>query len=331
MGNLLFKELPKLGKLFPAGEMISREGDVVGYLHIIQSGLAEVYQTGFDGNRIHHALLKAGDMFGILTLFDKKPLNSSLQALEDTWVLRIDKRSILRRIYEDPSLVLRIMENLSMRLRAKEDKIVELTNDYHAAIGGLGSIADAIRLQEIKGRVDNVVDCVAQLCQQLNARQTFPEVMDANFLANMKMASYFYDIGNAGLPVGLLTKQSVLSAQEKERVQTHIHIGSRVLKKAGESAQGATHFLLAAELAQYHHEKFDGTGYLGLRGGQIPVSARIVSVVDVFFALLVHRPYRKAFTRSEAIEWISARAGTYFDPQVVEAFLAVILDGQELR
>jgi len=81
----------------------------------------------------------------------------------------------------------------------------------------------------------------------------------------------------------------------------------------------------ALSIPYFHHEKWDGTGYpLGLRGEQIPLEARIFAVVDVWDALLSDRPHRKAWARKDAIEYITARAGTHFDPRMVECFLEMI-------
>ena len=149
-------------------------------------------------------------------------------------------------------------------------------------------------------------------------------MINREFLTNMKTASLFYDIGNAGLPGDLATKQGGLQADEKELLKTHIHIGSNVLKKAAERTQGAAYFLLAAELAHYHHEKFDGSGYLGLQGTHIPLSARIISIVDVYTALLSERSYRKSLTPTQGLTFVKERSGSHFDPMVTEAFVAVI-------
>lgn len=322
---MLFKRgAPKLGKLFPAGAMIAREGDAATHLHIIQSGVAEVYRTGFDGSRIHLARLKAGEMFGIMALFGRQPHNSNIQALKDTWILLIDKKAIMRRIYEDPSLVLRILENLSERIIRQNNEILQLTDNYHAATGGLASVADAMQAQAQDRAVDSVAKITARLCEQLHAQHCFPEVIHDTYRANMEVASFFYDIGNAGLPEGLLTHKGGLEKEARERLKTHIHIGSHVLRETAERMRDSRHFLLAAELAQYHHERFDGSGYLGLTGDQIPVGARIISVVDVYTALISDRSYRAPLTPLQALSFVGERSGTHFDPQVTEAFVAVM-------
>jgi putative two-component system response regulator len=86
----------------------------------------------------------------------------------------------------------------------------------------------------------------------------------------------------------------------------------------------------AEEIALMHHERWDGSGYLGLRGESIPIAGRIVTVADVFDALTSQRPYKEAWPPAEAIEEIQRQSGRQFDPQVVEAFLQVIYSPEPL-
>ena len=314
----------KLGKWFPAGSLIARDGDIATHLYIIQSGLVEVYRASFDGSRVRLAVLKAGNMFGIMALFDRKPFYSNIEALEDTWVLLIDKKTILRRIYEDPSLVLRIIEHLADRIRRQNDERVALTNEHQAAIQGFKAVAKIMQTQERGLLPGSVPHLVVLTCRQLAVAREFVAEIDEDFIANIKIASHLYDIGNAGLPMGLLARREELRPTEKEILKTHIHIGSSVLNKIAEDSPDARYFLLAAQLAKYHHEKFDGTGYLGLSGTQIPLAARILSVVDVYTALLAERPHRMAMTPAQAQVFILQAAGVYFDPRIVEVFLIVV-------
>jgi HD-GYP domain-containing protein (c-di-GMP phosphodiesterase class II) len=88
----------------------------------------------------------------------------------------------------------------------------------------------------------------------------------------------------------------------------------------------------ALEIPYSHHEKWDGTGYpRGLKGEQIPMAARIFAIVDVWDALNSDRPYRKALTRKEAIDYIRSQPGKHFDPRVVEAFFEILPDMEDLR
>jgi putative two-component system response regulator len=110
-----------------------------------------------------------------------------------------------------------------------------------------------------------------------------------------------------------------LKPDEWETMKTHSEIGYRILSRSDTPL-----FRLAAEVAHYHHEKWDGTGYpVGLKGNDIPESARIVAIADVFDALTNKRPYKGAWSLDDAFKSIERHSGTHFEPRLVKAFLAV--------
>ncbi len=132
------------------------------------------------------------------------------------------------------------------------------------------------------------------------------------------MAAPLHDIGKIGIPDEILLAPRRLTDSELVIMRTHPDIGYEML-------QGSTSesMKMSADIARYHHERFDGGGYpLGLRGADIPLSARIVAVADVWDALLATRPYKKPWTEDAAIELLRRGAGTQFDPTLVDAFLA---------
>jgi putative two-component system response regulator len=128
-----------------------------------------------------------------------------------------------------------------------------------------------------------------------------------------------HDVGKIGIPDHILLKPGPLTPEEWEVMKQHTTIGGRILAGADPG------FLRLAEvIALTHHEKWDGTGYpRGLKGKAIPLAGRITAVADVFDALTSDRPYKKAFTRDKALEIVTEGRGGHFDPQVVDAFLAV--------
>ena len=132
-------------------------------------------------------------------------------------------------------------------------------------------------------------------------------------------AAVLHDLGKVGVPDAILSKPAKVSADEFEVIKTHTRVGGMLLS-------GSQHPLLIAaeEIARFHHERWDGTGYEGLVGEAIPVGARITAVADVFDALISVRPYKNAMSVQAAIEEIEKCSGTHFDPQVVAAFLRVI-------
>ncbi|MBF0146188.1 MAG: DUF3369 domain-containing protein [Magnetococcales bacterium] len=131
----------------------------------------------------------------------------------------------------------------------------------------------------------------------------------------MGQASMMHDIGKIGIPDAILLKPGRLTDDEFEVIKSHPGIGAAILAED-------ERFKVALQVALSHHERWDGTGYpMGLKGEEIPLSARIVAVVDVFDALVSVRPYKKAWSVAQALEEIQRGSGSHFDPTVVEAFL----------
>ncbi|NPA38852.1 MAG: response regulator [Thermodesulfobacteria bacterium] len=135
----------------------------------------------------------------------------------------------------------------------------------------------------------------------------------------IKYGAPLHDIGKLGIPDNILLKPGSLTQKEWEIMKMHTLIGANIL--AGSKIK---YLNVAEEIALYHHEKWDGTGYpKGLKGENIPLFPRIVAIADVFDALTTDRPYRKAIEFNIAIEIIKNKAGTHFDPEIVQAFLKI--------
>ena len=136
----------------------------------------------------------------------------------------------------------------------------------------------------------------------------------------MRSAAQLHDIGKIGIPDSILFKKGALSSAEWKIMQSHTTLGATMLEG------GKSRLLqMAEEIALTHHERWDGTGYpKGMAGRDIPLTGRVVAVVDMFDALLSERPYKGAWSRSDALYEIKRVAGTHFDPQVVDIFLDVI-------
>lgn len=139
-----------------------------------------------------------------------------------------------------------------------------------------------------------------------------------NEIVNVKHAAILHDLGKVGIDESILCKEGSLSAEEFEEIQKHPVIAAEVLKSIHALSDALPAIL-------HHHERFDGKGYPShLKGEEIPLSARIVSIADVYQALTSDRPYRKAYTKEKALRIITEESGKQFDPMVVNAFLKVV-------
>jgi len=134
------------------------------------------------------------------------------------------------------------------------------------------------------------------------------EIKEAGLFARL------HDIGKIGIPQEILNKKGKLTLNEFQVVKTHTEIGYNLLKNLEVSEMGLN-------IIRFHHEKWAGNGYYGLRGTEIPEEARVVAVADVYDALRMERPYKKPMSHKEAMDIILKDSGTHFDPELVGIFL----------
>ena len=148
-------------------------------------------------------------------------------------------------------------------------------------------------------------------------------------------ASILHDIGKLMIPKEILTKPEKLTNEETTIIKTHAKLGGEVLKKANITFQSSfdkdSYLKTASDIAMYHHEKWDGSGYPeGLHGKNIPKSARIVAIADVYDALRSKRVYKEGFTHEKAVEIIMHEREKSFDPELTDIFLSVNQDFKEV-
>lgn len=166
-------------------------------------------------------------------------------------------------------------------------------------------------------------DRVVQLSLELGRRLGLTEER----LHHLEWAAFLHDIGKIRVDEEILTKPGPLDAGEWGEMQLHPYFSYSILMQVEQLFE-------AAEIVYCHHERYDGMGYpRGLKGAEIPLEARIFSVVDAYDAMVSPRPYRKTLTHEQAVEEILRHGGTQFDPQVVAAFgqWAVSVDGESAR
>ncbi|MEW6028164.1 MAG: PAS domain S-box protein [Chloroflexota bacterium] len=189
---------------------------------------------------------------------------------------------------------------------------MELSIAYDATIEGWSRALD-LRDKETEGHTRRVTELTMQLARQFG----FPE----GELVHVRRGALLHDIGKLGVPDHILWKAETLTESELEIIKKHPVYAYELLSPIRylESA--------AIDIPYCHHEKWDGTGYpRGLKGEQIPFTARMFAVVDVWDALTSDRPYRKAWPVPEVFAYIREQAGKHFDPQVVDAFLSLMGD-----
>ncbi len=161
------------------------------------------------------------------------------------------------------------------------------------------------------------------ICDILSTTNKYKDTVNEQFKADLVRSSPMHDIGKVGIADAILKKPGKLSGDEFAIMQTHATIGGDTLRSVFEQYKSQTFIKSGMEVAYYHHEKWDGSGYPnGIAGEDIPLTARILTVADVYDALTTKRVYKPAFPREKAKALIEEGRGTHFDPDIVNAFLA---------
>ena len=164
---------------------------------------------------------------------------------------------------------------------------------------------------------------VQELATLLQRQPGFADVLNDRYIKLLSRSAPLHDIGKVGIPDAILQKPGPLTAQEWRIMKTHSEKGSEAIEMAERDTAEDVEFLtLAKEIAHWHHEKWDGSGYPdGLAGEAIPISARIMALADVFDALISRRVYKDPVSYQEARDIIAAGRGRHFDPVMVDTFL----------
>ena len=165
---------------------------------------------------------------------------------------------------------------------------------------------------------------VQQLALELRTHPRFASTLNERYIQLLARSAPLHDIGKVGIPDAVLQKPGPLTSEEWIIMKTHSRLGSEAIELAERDAAETVEFLfLAKEIAHWHHEKWDGTGYPdGLAGDAIPISARIMAIADVFDALISRRVYKKPLPYAEVHTIIAAGRGKHFDPDITDTFLA---------
>ena len=189
-------------------------------------------------------------------------------------------------------------------------KMVELGIANDAIIDSFVHALD-LREREAEGHTQRVAELTVRF-----ARFFYDE---ESHLIHIRNGALLHDIGKMGIPESILTKPGPLTEEEWAVMRKHPQYAYDLLSPV-------VYLHDALDIPLYHHEKWDGSGYPhGLKGEEIPLSARIFAIVDVYDALTSNRPYRSAWAKDKALAYIESLAGSHFDPQVVQRFLEPVM------
>lgn len=197
----------------------------------------------------------------------------------------------------------------------------ELSRSRDAVIRGMALLAE-IRDTHIREHLRRMCAYSGYLAGLLADRPGYPEATP-QFIDTLARAAALHDVGKVGIPDAILLKPGKLTEAEFAVMKSHTEMGAELLEGLIKDYGRYAMIAMGAEVARCHHEKWDGSGYpAGLKGREIPLSARIVAIADVYDALTSRRVYKDAWTHEETAQAMRQDAGRHFDPELLEIFLA---------
>jgi putative two-component system response regulator len=202
-----------------------------------------------------------------------------------------------------------------------QSQVREISHAQLAAIFAMSKLAES-KDPETGEHLERMREYCLVLSQELAGVPRYRDLITQSFIDNVYAASPLHDIGKVGIPDNVLLKPGRLTDQEWMIMKQHPGIGGATLRAVDRQYPGNAFVRTGIEIAECHHEKWDGSGYpAGLRGEEIPLSARILALGDVYDALTSRRCYKQKFSHDKSRSIIIEQSGSHFDPDVVEAFL----------
>jgi len=218
---------------------------------------------------------------------------------------------------------LRRMQGIISEQKLVEQKVREISEAQSATIFAMAKLAE-FRDEDTGGHLERVREFCRLLAEDLRENSSYADHITEEFVDCIQHAAPLHDIGKVAIPDSILQKPGKLTPEEFDRMKSHTVIGADNLQLVYNNYPGNLFVGMGIEIALYHHERWDGSGYPdGLVGKNIPLPARIMALADVYDALRSDRCYRKGLTHDQTRSIILEGDGKHFDPEVVMAFLRI--------
>ncbi len=207
----------------------------------------------------------------------------------------------------------------------------KLQNARAATILGLAKLAE-YRDEGTGTHLERIREYAKRLAEEMARITRYNTIITPEYIEDIFQSSILHDIGKVGIPDAILLKPGRLNDEEFEVIKRHATMGGDAIAIIESRIEESTFLFMGKEIAYYHHEKWDGSGYpKGLKGEQIPLSARIVALADVYDALTTKRFYKEAYTHEKSKKIITDLKGSHFDPEMVDAFLVLETEFNTIR
>jgi len=212
-----------------------------------------------------------------------------------------------------------------------QQQVQQITSAQLGAIFAMSKLAES-RDPETGEHLERMREYCKVLSIHLGKAPKYQSIIDDAYIENIYAASPLHDIGKVGIADSVLLKPGQLTSEEWMIMKTHPIIGAATLREVDRQHPGNSLIRMGIDIAESHHERWDGTGYpYGLQGTEIPLVARILALGDVYDALTSKRCYKEAFDHHKSRAILQENSGSHFDPEVVDAFLATENEFQRIR
>ena len=246
----------------------------------------------------------------LLKPFNRVMLKARVEASMEKKRLR-DQEEVYRRQIEE--------YNLHLERRVQE-QVREIASAQLATILALAKLSESRDL-ETGRHLERVREYCKILLERLRERPKYQKLIDATYIDYLYLASMLHDIGKVGVPDIILLKAGRLTPEEFAVMKTHTRIGADTLKEVNRQVPGNNFIRIGIEVAESHHERWDGSGYPhGLAGEAIPLPGRVLALADVYDAMTSRRVYKAALSHEQSVAAIRDDRGKYFDPELVDCF-----------
>ena len=298
--------------------------------------LLDIMMPGLDGYEVCRRLKATAATRDIPVIF----LTARSDPDDERMGLALGAVDSLTKPITPPILLARVNTHLALKATADflRDKSAYLEREValrtlevqaiqDVTIMAMTSLAET-RDNETGNHIRRIQLYVKALAERLRNHPRFEAVLNERMIELLYKSAPLHDIGKIGIPDSILLKPGKLTVEEFEVMKTHTTLGRKAIEDAERRLGMRVAFLsVSKEIAYSHQEKWDGSGYpQGLAGDQIPVSARLMAVADVYDALINKRVYKAAFSHDQTCSTIVKGKGTHFDPDMVDAFVYIAED-----
>ena len=297
--------------------------------------LLDVMMPGMGGHEVCRRLKRERATSEIPVIFitakgDEEDEATGLKLGAVDYLTKPIKASIVRTRVRNHLQLKRAREELQSRNNDLERKVqrrtAQLARMQEVTIQGMATLAE-YRDPETGGHIRRTQYYIKALAERLREKGLFQDDLNPERIELLTKSAPLHDIGKVGVPDHILLKPGLLTPEEFEEIKEHPRYGYDALKFSVRNSEEADFLQLGMEIAYNHHEKWDGSGYpRGLKGEEIPLSARLMALVDVYDALVSKRVYKEPLPQNVVLETMEARRGTHFDPVLLDAFFELTGD-----